>query len=661
MREFGLRNATVLVDYAGRNTEWRVPALTVGLMHGRSRSVITGRATVAAAGGKPWEITFETDESERNRTLTLKTSVSKLVPRTIAGTVPELSLLQALDLPIDGQATMELTSDGDVRAATLAIGLGHGNLRLPALPEAPLEVDGGSIKLAYDGIAEKVTLAPSTLSWRGSRVTISGRAEADDPKAEHPAWKYQLSSSNGSFAAEEFNATPVALDEWRASGTVLPHSGAIELGEFKLRAGGAQIDMTGSLVTGSEPASTRLEGTLGPMSLNTLKALWPKAIAPGAREWVGERVDRGSVFGGKFRFASGSEMSSGQGVGAKEHQLSFLMDVGDLEMRVIDDLPPIAAPRATTRIENDALEIVIPEAGIILAADRRLPLVDGRFTAVDIMSEVPTGEIVFASQPGLGAVMELIGRARPAFLEETGLPRDGIDGKVDAKFKINLPLLADLPDGSVKIDGKGASHRWPHQADRGKLSGAERQHRFRRHRQGGRRQRPDARQWRLGEAELATHLRCTGGQAATPAPDGDARQHRSQPAWSRRQRHRAGRGADRIDHRERRKQWLDRAPARRPDQRRSHPRGCSLAQAARALGDHSIRHCARQDPQDRAAELQGGRRRHRHRGLGRHRRRQPHARVLFPRLLPQRRDAHGGPGTLGSDDVWKVKARGPTL
>ncbi len=455
LREFGLRNATVLLDYAGRRSEWRVPSLTIGLTHGRTRSVITGQASITTAGGKPWQVTFETDESESSRTLALKTSVANLIPRTIAGTVPELSLLQALDLPVDGQATMELTSDGDVRAATLSIGLGHGSLRLPALPEAPLEVDGGSIKLAYDGVAESLTLAPSTMSWRGSRVTISGMAKANDPDADHPTWSYQLASSDGSFDAEEFRTTPIKLQEWRANGTITPHRGSVELAEFKLLAGGAQIDMTGSLVAGAEPASTRLEGTLGPMSLNTLKALWPKAIAPGARDWVGERVDRASLLGGKFRFASGNEMSSAISVGSEEHQLSLLLDAADIEMRVIDDLPPIAVPHATTRVENDALEIVIPQAGIILAPDRTLPLAEGRFTAVDIMSEVPTGEVVFTSQSGLGAVMDLIGHARPAFLEETGLPRDGIDGKVDAKFKISLPLLADLPDGSVRIEGKG--------------------------------------------------------------------------------------------------------------------------------------------------------------------------------------------------------------
>jgi hypothetical protein len=454
LREFGLRNATVIVDYSGRTTEWRVPSLNVGLLHGRTRSVISGRASVAAAGGKPWQLTFETDESERDRTLSLKTSVKDLVPRSIAGTIPQLSLLQALDLPVDGNATLELTSDGDVRTATLDLTIGHGSLRLPALPEAPLEVVGGSLNVAYDGVADKVTLAPSTLRWRGSRITISGGAEEEKGDTEHPAWTYRLRATEGSFGAEEFKVPAVALDEWHANGRILPHRGEVEFAEFKLRAGGAEIALAGNLVTGVQPASTRLEGTLSPMPLNTLKALWPKVIAPGARDWVGERVYRASILGGKFRFLSGEHMAQDTSVGPQEHQLSFLMDAADLEMQVIDDLPPVAVPRATTRIENDGLEVNIPEAAILLAPDRRVPLQAGRFTAVDIMSEVPVGEIVFTSQPTLGSVIELLERSPLTILDETGLPREGIEGKVDAKFKIGLPLLAELPASSVKVEAK---------------------------------------------------------------------------------------------------------------------------------------------------------------------------------------------------------------
>lgn len=455
LSEFGLRNATVVVDYAGRTTEWRVPGLSIGLHHARARSVVSGRATVSAAGGKPWQLTFELDESARDRTISLKTSVDDLVPRTISGTVPQLSLLQAFDLPVGGTANIKLTSDGDVRSATLNLGIGQGSLRLPALPEAPLQVDGGSINIAYDGVAEKITLAPSTLSWRGSRITMAGGAAQEKGDGQHPAWAYDLRASQGSFAAEEFNVPAVALDDWHASGRVVPHRGAVELAEFKLRAGRAEIALSGDLVAGAQPASTRLEGTLSPMPLNTLKALWPKAIAPGAREWVGERVGRGSVLGGKFRFLSGDHLAAAQGVGTQEHQLSFLMDAADIEMQVIDHLPPVAVPRATMRIENDGLEVTIADAAIMLAPDRQVPLKDGRFTAVDIMSEVPVGEIVFTSQPTLGAVIELLERSPLTILDETGLPRDGVEGKVDAKFKIGLPLLAELPASSVKVEAKG--------------------------------------------------------------------------------------------------------------------------------------------------------------------------------------------------------------
>lgn len=452
LREFGLRNATVLVDYAGRTTEWRVPTLIVALMHGRTRSVISGNATFAAAGSKPWTMSFETDEHERQRTLTLKTSVKDLVPSSIAGTVPQLSLLQSLDLPVNGDAIVELTSDGEVRMARLGLDIGRGSMRLPALPEAPLDVDGGSVGISYDGIAEKITLQPSALSWRGSRITISGGAEAQQDADGHSAWNFHLRANEGSFAAGEFRVAPVRLDLWQADGRILPHRGEVQLDGFKLKAGGGEITLAGGFVAGVQPASTRLEGTISAMPLDTLKALWPMAIAPGAREWVGERVHKASVQGGRFRFMSGNH--SGQGGDAQQHQLSFALDAADLEVQVVDELPPIAVPHANTRIENDGLEVIIPEAAIKLEPGRDVPLRDGRFTAIDIMSETPIGEVVFASQPPLASVVELLAHARPGLLEETGLPRDGVDGKVDARFKVRLPLLADLPPGAVKMEGK---------------------------------------------------------------------------------------------------------------------------------------------------------------------------------------------------------------
>ena len=77
------------------------------------------------------------------------------------------------------------------------------------------------------------------------------------------------------------------------------------------------------------------------------------------------------------------------------------MEAANLEMTVIDHMPSVMAPRALTRIENERLEVTIPEAAIALAPDRLLPLKAGVFTADEIMGETPIGEIAFASQSPL--------------------------------------------------------------------------------------------------------------------------------------------------------------------------------------------------------------------------------------------------------------------
>lgn len=452
LREFGLRNAVVELEYAGRTTQWRVPSLAMKLMHGSARSVISGRATIVS-GARPWELTFETDELERARTLNLKASVRDLVPRSLAPAVPQLSLLQAFDMPVAGDATLALSSEGDIRAATLAIEIGHGSLRLPALPDAPLEVDGGSFNVAYDGKAERIVLSPSALHWRGSRITLAGVMANSGGAGSHPVWDYELSAKEGAFAAPEFAVAAVPLESLTAKGRILPHRGEIELSDFVLKAGGANIAMSGDFVAGVDPASTRLEGKLGPMPLATLKALWPKAIAPGAREWVGERVSRGEVLGGTFRFASGGAPDQ-PGVHGGQHRLSLTLQAADVEMLVIDRMPTVVAPRVLTRVEDDALEITIPQAAIALAPDRSVPLSSGRFTAAEIMGDTPLGEIVFSAQTTVPATLEVLERSPSKVVQEIGLPREGLDGKVEGQFKVTLPLLADLPMSAIKLDGK---------------------------------------------------------------------------------------------------------------------------------------------------------------------------------------------------------------
>ena len=206
-------------------------------------------------------------------------------------------------------------------------------------------------------------------------------------------------------------------------------------------------------------------------------------------------------------------------------------------------MPHVAAPRALVRIENDALEVNIPDAEILLAPGRTVPLKGGLFTAAEILGDTPLGEIGFTSQTSLGSLLELIDQLADALFEE--LPRDGVDGKLDGKIKVSAAAAGRRGDERHQGRRQGAHQRRPRHEGRRPLRRAGREHQHQRHGEGRRRQRRDAHQRRARQGRLAADLRCAARQAAAAAPDGDARQHRPHPARPRHQSHRAGRGADR--------------------------------------------------------------------------------------------------------------------
>jgi hypothetical protein len=213
--------------------------------------------------------------------------------------------------------------------------------------------------------------------------------------------------------------------------------------------------MKGDLVAGADPATTRIEGTISPMSLATMKALWPKAIAPGARTWVGERVMKADIQGGKFQFVSGDvPQPAPPQPPSDKPRLGFDLEARNIEMLVINKMPTVLVPKALVHVENDRLEIGLPEGNIALAPDHLVPLKDGRFTATDILGETPLGVIEFGSQAPIGSVFEVLRRSPLTVVNEIGLPTDGIEGKFDGAFKVTLPLLAELPMSAIKLEGK---------------------------------------------------------------------------------------------------------------------------------------------------------------------------------------------------------------
>ena len=117
-------------------------------------------------------------------------------------------------------------------------------------------------------------------------------------------WRFEIDGVDGKLAADELDARPLTLDKLVMRGIAFPDSGRAEVSQFLMNAGPANIAMAGTIAATGNNRVARLDGRIGPMPLDALKAMWPQGLAPQTRQWVAGRIVTGQLTGGSFSITS---------------------------------------------------------------------------------------------------------------------------------------------------------------------------------------------------------------------------------------------------------------------------------------------------------------------------------------------------------------------
>jgi len=454
LREIGLRAATVLIDNGTRKSIWRVPELDVDLDHRRSRSSIAGRAKIDSLSG-PWTVNFRTFEREDAKDLQLAVSVQGLVPRGLARTLPQLAGLESLDVPVWGDARLELSNTGEVLSGTIDIDAAPGQVLLPWLSATPFRIDGGHLALSYSRQERRFDVAPSVLLWGDSRLQFTGSVAHTMQGAEGPGWAFELKSAGGWLGAEPPLLQRLMIDDWSARGFLAPEAGRVVLSQFLVRAGGAEVSAQGDVTDMAGAMKAQLDGRIGPMPAAVFKSLWPSALAPRTRDWVVTRLARGSLQGGSFRLASGAgSATAGWAATSGRERGSLTLEGANLAFNILDGWPALEVPRALVRLDEQTFELTAPDAWLGVPDGRRLALSRGTFS-IDMKEPLPrTGHISFRAQGPVALAAELLDREPLRAFRDSGVAISGIEGKVDGQLTLSMPLGEALHPRDVRVEGK---------------------------------------------------------------------------------------------------------------------------------------------------------------------------------------------------------------
>ena len=456
LSQIGFRNAIVDVDYEGHRSSWKVDELSVDLDHKRRHSVISVAARIESERG-PWSLSLLTEDSDKTETLTLKASVRDLVPAVLGRAFPSLALLRSLEIPTAADAAIRFKTSGELNGADIAVEVSRGLIDFGPAMAAPMLIDAGLFNFNYDAGTERLTLAPSTVRWGESSVSLTGVVLHEAEGANNSNWAFDIRSVTGSLAAEEFKVAPVKLDNFTLSGRYVPDANRIEFANVSVEVDGGSMVLAGDVVAGDgATAGARIDGRFGPANANVVKALWPRMMAPRARQWFGDHLTSGILRAGTIRFASGAFAPPEAHKGRKGLPESFSLDLTgeSVTLQPVRGGPPLSSAAVAVTVRDQALEITTPDATLTTGPEAGVSLKQGRFSVGDIDAPIAEAELAFKTQAPLGSALTAVQQLQLMKTDGLAVPPDKIQGKLDGEFVIRLPLLPEIEADTVVITGK---------------------------------------------------------------------------------------------------------------------------------------------------------------------------------------------------------------
>lgn len=455
LTRFGVKDARVVLSQDGAQTSWQVPDFSIDLEHGDRRSVLIGQANIASAKGD-WQLEFRTAQQTRRKSLAITALIQNLVPSGIAGNFSSLGVLKALDMVVNGEATIELSNSGEFLAGGANFDLEAGQITPPWDPDSPLRIDKGKLAIRYVKDKDVVEIEPSTLSWGESNATFSGEFRpVRDANGVPTSWDFTVKAGDAVLAVEEHGLAPMKIDEWQATGSFMPQQGLVTISRLAIRSGDASIALAGTVIDTPGAEEVRLAGEISPMPLDVLKRLWPKFLAGKARGWVLERVAGGQVTGGKFavNLGPGDFAKIGAGEDIPAEAVNVELNISGMSIAYITEMPPVLAGEAKLTVIGMEFAVDIPQGKIATPAGRELALSEGRFFIPDLRVDPQQGEITFKANGGTPTVLELLDHQPLGYIQSVGLKSDFLGGTAEGGFRLTMPLLANLEFDQIKING----------------------------------------------------------------------------------------------------------------------------------------------------------------------------------------------------------------
>ena len=286
LNEIGLKNGNLIVDDQQRGNKWTFENISLSLRRPRSGGVAL---SLGEEGSRAWSLRVLVGPPA-NGVRSVDIRADKVPTANILLAMRLKDLTYSADLPLTGELKGELGRDGLPTYFRGKISAGAGHIIDSDTPDYPMAIDSADVSVEWDS-GRRVLVAPFKIISGANRVTLL--AHLEPPNGSTAEW--QLGFSGGTIVlAGADNEQPLIFNRIAIGLRFDTDRKRVLLTQADISNGEIGVAGTGSVEYSGEPRLTLgFAGT--PMSAAALKRIWPILIVPEVREWVIERIERGSL------------------------------------------------------------------------------------------------------------------------------------------------------------------------------------------------------------------------------------------------------------------------------------------------------------------------------------------------------------------------------
>ena len=435
LNEIGLKNGNLVVDDQQRGNKWTFDNISLSLRRPSAGGVAL---SLGEEGAHPWSLRVTVGPPE-NGVRSVDIRAVKVPTANILLALRLKDLTYSADLPLSGELKGELGRDGLPTYFRGKIAAGAGSIIDSDTPDYPMGIDSAEMNVEWDS-ARRVLVAPFKIIAGANRITLL--AHLEPPNDNVSDWQLGLSGGTvvldgiDSEAPLIFNRIAIGMRFDTDKKRVLLTQADISNGEIGI-AGTGNIDYSGE-------ARLQLGFAGTPMTASALKRMWPTLIVPEVREWVVERIERGSLQRIEVGVNTAIKNLPRKGPPIPDDGLAVNIVASGVTVRPVDGLPPVRDADLRAHVTGRTATVTIGQGVADTPAGRKLNFSDFVFEVPDTHAKPAPSRVKMKIDGPVPAAAEILTSDRLSDLSGAMVDPTTSKGSFSATVNLGMPLIGKL-------------------------------------------------------------------------------------------------------------------------------------------------------------------------------------------------------------------------